>query len=180
MNSKFEGKLLGYIGTGLLMSLIIICSLGIATPWAVCIGIRWYTKHTTVDGQKVIFDGTGKQLFGNYVKWILLSIITLFIYSLWIPIKTAKWVVSHLHLEPADGFLANDPYAEPAPQQYAEEPDLFAQEFVQKPTQYAQNPVQQAAPVQASAFARCPYCGKRIFSRANECMHCGAQLTSHK
>ena len=78
MNSKFNGGLLGYIGTGLLMFVIIVFSLGLATPWAICIGARWYARHSTIDGRQVVFDGTGWQLFGNCVKWFFLSIITLF------------------------------------------------------------------------------------------------------
>lgn len=102
MKSKFNGGLLGYIGIGLLMFVIIVFSLGLATPWAICIGARWYAKHTTIDGRQVVFDGTGWQLFGNFVKWFFLSIITLFIFSLWIPIKMAKWAVKHIHLESAE------------------------------------------------------------------------------
>lgn len=107
MKSKFNGGLLGYIGTGLLMFVIIVFSLGLATPWAICIGARWYARHSTIDGRQVIFDGTGWQLFGNYVKWIFLSIITLFIFSLWIPIKMAKWVVKHIHLEPEEDAIVS-------------------------------------------------------------------------
>ena len=159
MKSKFEGKLLGYIGISLLMFVIILFSLGIATPWAVCIGIRWYTKHMTIDGHKVVFDGTGSQLFGNYVKWILLIIITIGIYSLWVPIKHIKWVVSHIHLDYAPTPVVDDPFAQPA----------HAEASVKQP-------IQQSAPVQAPTFARCPHCGRRIFSQAKQCMHCNAQL----
>ena len=112
MKSKFNGGLLGYIGIGLLMFVIIVFSLGLATPWAICIGARWYAKHTTIDGRQVIFDGTGWQLFGNFVKWFFLSVITLFIFSLWIPIKMTKWAVKHIHLEPSE-----EPAITPAPVQ---------------------------------------------------------------
>ena len=46
---------------------VLICglTLGIATPWAVCTMQNWKTKHTVVDGQRLYFDGTGAQLFGN-------------------------------------------------------------------------------------------------------------------
>ena len=134
MKSKFSGGLLGYIGTGLLMFVIIVFSLGLATPWAICIGLRWSTKHTTIDGHQVTFDGTGWQLFGNFVKWLLLSVITLFIYSLWLPIKYIKWIVKHTHLVPE------------APMGYA---PMQAPNQPQLPAQYAQRPAQQPyAPAQ--------------------------------
>ena len=99
MESKFTGGLLGMIGTGILQYLITFFSLGIATPWAVCLKERWYVKHTIIDGRKLTFDGTGGQLFGNYIKWFLLTIITLGIYSFWLNIKMKQWVVKHTHME---------------------------------------------------------------------------------
>ena len=98
MDSKFSGGLLGLIGITILQSLIIGFTLGIAAPWAVCLKERWVAKHTTIDGRQVTFDGTGGQLFGNYIKWFLLSIITVGIYSLWLGINMKKWVVKHTHL----------------------------------------------------------------------------------
>lgn len=98
MESKFSGGLLGLIGISILQSLIITFTLGIATPWAICLKQRWLAKHTVIDGRQVIFDGTGGQLFGNYIKWFLLSIITLGIYSLWVTIKMQQWITKHTHL----------------------------------------------------------------------------------
>ena len=46
-------------------------------------------------GKRLRFDGHGIQLFGNWIKWLLLSIITIGIYSLWVPIKMKKWVTKH-------------------------------------------------------------------------------------
>ena len=98
MESKFTGGLLGLIGIGILQGLIIIFTLGIGAPWAICIGERWNAKHTIIDGRQLRFDGTGGQLFGNYIKWFLLTIITLGIYSFWLSIKMREWVVKHTHM----------------------------------------------------------------------------------
>lgn len=50
----------------------------------------WKVRHTVIDGQRLYFDGTGAQLFGNWIKWFLLTIITLGIYSFWLKIKTEQ------------------------------------------------------------------------------------------
>ena len=97
MQSEFNGKLLGLIGISLLCSIIIIPTLGIATPWAVCIYVKWHAKHTIINGMHLTFDGKGISLFGNWIKWLLLSIITCGIYALWIPIKMQQWITSHTH-----------------------------------------------------------------------------------
>ncbi|MBO5036401.1 MAG: DUF898 family protein [Clostridia bacterium] len=96
--SKFTGGLLGLIGINILQSLIMFLTLGLAVPWAVCIKQRWIAKHTILDGRQVYFDGTGGQLFGNYIKWFLLTIITIGIYGFWLDIKMKQWIVKHTHL----------------------------------------------------------------------------------
>ena len=69
MESKFTGGLLGMIGISILQSIIIMFTLGIGTPWAICIYQKWHADHTIIDGRQVYFDGTGGQLFGNFIKW---------------------------------------------------------------------------------------------------------------
>ncbi len=95
--SEFTGGLLGMIGIGLLQGLLIAVTLGLGAPWAICIKQRWYARHTVIDGRQLCFDGTGSQLFGNYIKWMLLTVITLGIYSFWLNIKMQQWVTKHTH-----------------------------------------------------------------------------------
>ena len=99
MESKFDGGLLGLIGVNLLTCLVSLITLTIAVPRMVCYKERWISRHTVIDGRRLTFDGSGIQLFGNYIKWLLLTIITIGIYSLWLGIKMKKWVVMHTHCE---------------------------------------------------------------------------------
>ena len=98
MESKFTGGLLGLIGISLLQLIIIIFTLTLGTPWAICVGQRWRAKHTILDGHQTYFDGTGFQLIGNYIIWTLLTIITLGIFGLWLPLKMQNWITKHTHL----------------------------------------------------------------------------------
>ena len=95
--SEFDGGLLGLIGIRIAAALLTLITLGIAYPWAMCLAYRWKTKHTVVDGRRLVVDGTGGQLFGSYIKWFLLCIITFLIYSLWLPIKLTQWKTKHTH-----------------------------------------------------------------------------------
>ncbi len=99
MQSKFTGGLLGLIGINILQFLIIICSLSIATPWAICLKQRWLASHTIIDGKELFFDGTGAQLFGKYLFWMLLTIITLGVYSFWLGLGMKRWNISHTHMQ---------------------------------------------------------------------------------
>lgn len=96
--SEFTGGLLGLIGINLLAMLITTITLGICLPYAIVIIQKWYTEHTIIDGHKLTFDGTGIELFGQWIKWFLLTIITLGIYGFWVNIKMKAWIVSHTHL----------------------------------------------------------------------------------
>ena len=98
MESKFTGGLLGLIGINLLQALIIGLTFGIAAPWAICIKQRWIARHTVIDGRQLYFDGTAGQLFGNYIKWFLLTVITLGIYGFWLDIKMKQWITKHTHM----------------------------------------------------------------------------------
>ena len=96
--SKFTGGLLGVIGVGILQVLLIAFTLGLGAPWAICIKERWVAKHTIIDGNHLVFDGTGMQLFGTYIKWWFFCIITFGIYSLWLGIKMKQWIIKHTHM----------------------------------------------------------------------------------
>ena len=132
-NSVFTGRLLNLIGTWILMILIVaimagagvalvmtvgkdggmmqiiaivvtafLAMLGIA--WADIRFIKWETKHTVISGNSISFNGKAIQLLGNCLKWTFLTIITVGIYALWLPIKVRKWKVKHMELQPVYGY----------------------------------------------------------------------------
>ena len=43
-----------------------------------------------------MFKGKKTALWGNYLKWLFLTILTLFIYGLWVGIKMQKWVIKNV------------------------------------------------------------------------------------
>ena len=97
--SYFDGKLLQYIGWSFVAGLISACTLGLAAPWGLCMLYSWELKHTVINGHRLRFTGTGMQLWGNWIKWFLLTIITLGIYGFWLNIKLTQWKVKHTEFE---------------------------------------------------------------------------------
>jgi hypothetical protein len=95
--SEFTGGLLGLIGINILILALFVFTLGLGLPWCVCLKQDWLAKHTIIDGRRVWFDGNGLQLFGNYIKWFLLCIVTLGIYGFWMSIKFRQWTTRHMH-----------------------------------------------------------------------------------
>lgn len=97
MESKFNGTVLDMLICNIVAGLITGITLGIGTPWAVAYKRKFICDHTLVDGKQLVFDGTGGDLFGKYIKWFLLCIITLGIYSFWLQVRMEEWVAEHTH-----------------------------------------------------------------------------------
>lgn len=97
--STWDGGVFDTIVNSIVASLIISITCGIATPWAICYMMNFVISHTIINGRRLSFDGNGGQLFGNWIKWFLLTIVTCGIYSLWVIPRLYKWVASHIHTE---------------------------------------------------------------------------------
>lgn len=95
--STWNGTVFETFVNSLAVSLIIGLTCGIATPWAVCYMTKFIVENAIIDGKRYTFDGTGAQLFGNWIKWFLLTIITCGIYSFWVAPRLYRWVASHIH-----------------------------------------------------------------------------------
>ena len=57
--------------------------------------MHWLTKNTTIDGKQLCFKGTGTGLFGNWLLILLLSVITLGIYTPWGACRSYRWIVEN-------------------------------------------------------------------------------------
>ena len=96
-DSYFDGGLFQLIGYSIIGALITLVTLGICYPWAIVMIINWKTKHTVIDGQRLRFEGTAMGLFGSWIKWLFLIIITIGSYAFWVNIAMKKCVTKHTH-----------------------------------------------------------------------------------
>ena len=97
-----EGTEIGGLQLALIAVAVFLVLLGLC--WAVIRFIKWDTKHTVISGNSIKFNGNAFQLLGNCIKWTFLTIITVGIYGLWLPIKVRKWKVKHMELQPVYGY----------------------------------------------------------------------------
>jgi len=97
--SDWDGSVLDTFVNILIASLIITFSCGIALPWAICYMMKFIISHAVIDGRRLRFDGTGGDLFAQYIKWWLLCVITCGIYGFWVAPRLYKWVTSNIHYE---------------------------------------------------------------------------------
>ena len=87
----FDGGAGSYLGTTILAILVTLVSFGLAYPFALVLLERWRCEHSFIDGRPLKFNGTGMSLFGNWLKWLLLCLVTLGIYSLWVVPRLQQW-----------------------------------------------------------------------------------------
>ncbi len=92
---RFHGGAATYVGTALLGALITICTFGICYPFALVLRERWRAKHSSIDGYPLVFTGSATALFGNWIKWFLLIVVTFGIYLFWVGPRIAEWKWEH-------------------------------------------------------------------------------------
>ena len=97
--SYFDGNTFQLFGWRLLALLLIIVTVGIGTPWAICMIHRWEAKHTVINGYRLRFDGKGGQLFGRFLLWGLLTIVTVGIYLIFASNYYKRWKQKHTVFE---------------------------------------------------------------------------------
>ncbi|MFM6974089.1 MAG: DUF898 family protein [Agromyces sp.] len=89
---SFDGGAATYWGTQLLAAVITVFTAGIMYPYGLVLVQRWRCKHSFIDGRALSFEGKAIGLFGNWIKWFFLAVITVGIYAIWIPPRVQKWV----------------------------------------------------------------------------------------
>ncbi|GAA3321929.1 hypothetical protein GCM10017711_03660 [Paeniglutamicibacter sulfureus] len=95
----FRGGAATWFGTQLLGMAITIFTLGICYPFAVVLVERWRAKNTFLLGRPLRFVGTGWGIFGLWIKWFLLILITLGIYSFWVYPRLTVWKIENTVLD---------------------------------------------------------------------------------
>jgi len=121
----FDGGAATYVGTAILGFLITVCTFGFCYPFALVLRERWKAKHSYIDGQRLTFTGSAWGLFGNWVKWLLLSIITLGIYLFWVVPRITKWKWENTDFDPTwrpNTLPGSTTGAQPAIGQFASAP----------------------------------------------------------
>ncbi|MCU1674589.1 MAG: hypothetical protein JWN77_2702 [Frankiales bacterium] len=101
----FTGGAATYLGTAVLAFLITVLTVGICYPFALVLRERWRAKNSHIDGQQLAFNGSAVGLFGLWIKWFLLSVITLGIYLFWVGPRIYQWKWEHTSF--ATGARAN-------------------------------------------------------------------------
>ncbi len=101
--SAFTAGVLEFFAVEFVTALVSMVTFGIAAPFMIAWQLRWMAEGTVYSGRQTEFDGEGTELFMNYIKWWLLSVITLGIYAaLYLPLNMNRWTAEHTHFKDAE------------------------------------------------------------------------------
>jgi hypothetical protein len=108
---RFDGGALSHVGVRLLAAVVTIGTLGFGFPLGFVLVRRWKATHLTVDGRRLAFNGSARELLARWVPWWILTLVTLGVYGLWVYPRVARWAwertdfATTWHWTPADGAV---------------------------------------------------------------------------
>lgn len=100
--SRFTGSIFGLWGVNIVRALcapLSVITLGFMGAVAKRYRCAWFAKRKIYDGQKLIFDGSSGQLFVKRLLWLLLTVVTIGIYTAWMINNVKKWEYAHTKFE---------------------------------------------------------------------------------
>jgi hypothetical protein len=95
----FDGGAVGYPGNFLLASAITIATLGFGFPFGLVVVQRWKTNHLTLNGRRLVFTGSARELFSDWLPWWLLTLGTLGIYGFRVYPRIVRWTWENTDFE---------------------------------------------------------------------------------
>jgi hypothetical protein len=98
IESKFSGGVFPIFLFCIWAPILLAISLGLATPFIVCTVIRWICDNSSIGGKNYRFKGTAMGLFGRWILWYILTIITLGIYGFWFIRNQIRWIVENVEM----------------------------------------------------------------------------------
>ena len=98
IESKFSGGVFPIFLFCIWAPILLTISLGLATPFIVCTVIKWICDNSSIGGKNYRFKGTAMGLFGRWILWYILTIITIGIYGFWSTRNQIKWIIENVEM----------------------------------------------------------------------------------
>lgn len=96
--SYYDGSAFPRFFLKLGLNILAVVTLGLMYPFKIASLNRYDKAHSVVDGYRLRFTGTAMGYFSNHILWTLLSIITIGIYYIFVPLKKEKWIRKNTHI----------------------------------------------------------------------------------
>ena len=99
----------------MMVLLIVTLALEVCYPFALVFRERRKAKRSYIDGRPLVFTGSALGLFGHWIKWLFLSIVTFGVYLFWVGPRIQKWIWEHTTVASPDAGPPSQHW--PAPSQ---------------------------------------------------------------
>ena len=110
VESEYTGTTFGRGIMVILLRILQAITLGLATPYVENKIQEYDMEHTIISGHPLVFDGTAAKLLGNFLLWILLSIVTIGFYAILVlPMNMKRYAVKHSMVLDVNYDPASDP-----------------------------------------------------------------------
>jgi len=93
---EFKEDVAGFAAAAIAAALISTFTFGLAAPIGIVLIAQWFARSTTLDGQPLNFTGNAGDLFGKWIGWWLLMIVTFGIFAFWAYPKVIKWILENM------------------------------------------------------------------------------------
>jgi uncharacterized membrane protein YjgN (DUF898 family) len=93
---EFNEDVGGFAVNAIAAYLITALTLGLGAPIGIVLMAQWFAKNATLDGQSLAFTGKAGDLFGRWIGWYLLTIVTFGIYAFWLYPKLIRWILQNM------------------------------------------------------------------------------------
>lgn len=98
--SFFTGGMLANYFLTLLTYIVNLITLGFTYPLMICKRMNWEVKHTWINGRQLEFTGRAVNLYGKFLLWYFLSVITLGIYYVVkMRLNLIEWQTANTHIK---------------------------------------------------------------------------------
>lgn len=96
---EFRGSGLTYLMIWFASYIFSIVTLYLATPWLYCWRVGWLISNSYINNRRLIFRGSGIQVFGLFIWILFASIFTLGLYIPFGIIRIEKWKFENTYFE---------------------------------------------------------------------------------
>ncbi len=84
------------LGTGQIILLAVVAFLALIVmilllSWSITVLLRWMSHHTIINDHRLVFVGRVGELMKKIILYWLLTLITLGIFGIWVPVKLLRW-----------------------------------------------------------------------------------------
>lgn len=108
---EFDASTAACVRTTAAAALVTVASLGLAFPFALVFHRRWRADHSIINGRRLEFTGSARELFAVWWPAYILIVLTLGLYGFVVYPRILRWTWEHTTFGPWQSERVSTPHA---------------------------------------------------------------------